>query len=172
MNKTYIIFFSFIFAFAIFSCSKYEDGPLISLKSKKNRLLGEWKVVEFKKDNEDLTQMYMDSCGCDIEFTYDYNIDYGPKDNFVWLKCSYDCGNYDSGQHEGFRSSWTFSENKKKIWMNIGHNINPNYRLGVYPLTFCKYCWSYFEILRLTSDDLWVRHDDFYNVYTIKFEKK
>ncbi|RLD41838.1 MAG: hypothetical protein DRI86_12700 [Bacteroidetes bacterium] len=28
------------------SCKKYEDGPLISLRSKTARLTGEWKIVE------------------------------------------------------------------------------------------------------------------------------
>ena len=179
MNKTYIIFFSFIFAFAMFSCSKYEDGPLISLKSKKNRLLGVWKVVEFKKDNEDLTQFYQDTCGCDVEFTYEqFDLGWAETEKFN-LKCDFNNWNFqdfeEDDNYDRFlftKSKWAFSKDKSRIWLELGYDNDSRYRWGMYPLTICKFCWEPLEILRLTSDDLWVRYEDFYNVYTIKFEKK
>ena len=179
MNNTFLIFFSIIFAFAMFSCSKYEDGPAIRLKSKKNRLLGEWKVVEFKKDNEDLTQFYQDTCGCDVVFAYE-QIDLGrSKTETFTLKCSYNAWNYINFEElDGYnallfdRSWWYFSEDKSSIWIKLGYDNDSRYRWGMYPLTICKICWYPLEILRLTDDDLWVRYEDFDNVYTIKFEKK
>jgi len=161
------------------SCSKYEDGPSISLKSKKNRLLGLWKVVEFKKDNEDLTQFYQDTCGCDVEFSYEQIELDGAKEQLFQLRCELNSWNYwnfeEGDYYNTFRFTmcrWDFSKDKRFIWLYLGHDNDSRYRWGMYPLTICQFFWVPVEILRLTDDDLWVRYEDFDNVYTIKFEKK
>lgn len=46
--KTTKILFSLAIAglFVLAACSKYEEGPKLSLRSKKARLAGDWKLVE------------------------------------------------------------------------------------------------------------------------------
>jgi hypothetical protein len=43
MNKKTSIFISFILLLTILSCTKYEDGPIITFRGKKVRLEGTWK---------------------------------------------------------------------------------------------------------------------------------
>jgi len=49
-------------------CKKYEDGPMLSLKSKKGRVDGTWKFQSFIEDGDDITQ---DFVGCEWEFKKD-----------------------------------------------------------------------------------------------------
>jgi hypothetical protein len=172
MKKFYFIALAIIIATAETSCSKYEDGPLISLKSKKTRLLGVWKVVEFMKDNEDLTKFYQDTCGCEIEF-YVEQITSTSKKNWYKLHCEQNDWNFGFENIDivELRSFWEFSKDKTKIWLTLGQNLDNSYRKGMYPLTICRLCWASLEILRLTVNDFWVKYEDFDNIYTIKFEK-
>jgi len=39
----------------LFSCSKYEDGPLISFKSKSNRLINSWMYVTVLRNGNNIT---------------------------------------------------------------------------------------------------------------------
>ena len=55
------------------SCSKYEEGPGISLRTKKSRVVGEWQVTTFKINGADyLNQTYSDvfNCSSGSSFTY------------------------------------------------------------------------------------------------------
>jgi hypothetical protein len=169
-------FISILILFAIFSCSKYEDGPLISLRSKKARLLGEWKVVEFMKDEEDLTHFYLDTCGCTIQFVFDEVTTQGKTDNYFFINCPYNSWNYinpDANivRNDYMLSTWAFSSNKEKIWLNIGRNNDSRYKWGVYPLTICRSCYYPLEIIKLQNNKLWVKYKDIENSYVIKFEK-
>jgi len=178
MKKFYFIVFVIIIAFAKTSCSKYEDGPLISLKSKQNRLLGVWKVVEFIKDNEDLTKFYQDTCGCDLEFAYDTSPD-SPNSKWQHVNLLCDINNWNYFPPDEYlintfyftQGGWNLSKDRRFIWVNLGHDNDSRYRWGMYPLIICQFFWVPVEILRLTDNDLWVKYEDFENVYTIKFEK-
>ncbi len=163
-----------IFVFTVISCSKYEDGPLISLRSKKDRLFGKWDVVEFMKDNEDLTQFYVDTCECTFEIGYDEVHTQGVKENYLKIHCPLNSWNYYSDSasfHSFFMGWWYFSGDDRFLILNLGHNNSSFYRWGMYPLTICAKCIASFEILRLTNKELWLRYDDIQNLYTIKFKK-
>jgi hypothetical protein len=61
------------------SCSKYEDGPAFSLKSKKGRLLGEWELVDvrgasggFETENLEVTFEFERDGDLTVETTYSY----------------------------------------------------------------------------------------------------
>ena len=41
--------------FFITSCSKFEDGPGISFRSKENRLIGKWKLTKWTEKGADVT---------------------------------------------------------------------------------------------------------------------
>lgn len=59
---------TFFLASAIFmSCSKYEDGPLLSLKTKKARLVNKWKIEKYYVNNVDYTSSLYD--GTYMEFS-------------------------------------------------------------------------------------------------------
>jgi len=44
VSKFKNIFFVLVFLFSIQSCSKFEDGPVISFRTKKQRLSQNWKI--------------------------------------------------------------------------------------------------------------------------------
>lgn len=48
--KSIILLSAVLFTFA--SCSKYEEGPAISLKTKKNRITNEWQLDEYYENGE------------------------------------------------------------------------------------------------------------------------
>jgi hypothetical protein len=50
------------------SCSKFEDGPAISLRSKENRLIGKWKLIKWTEKGEDVTSI--NTNGEDITYEF------------------------------------------------------------------------------------------------------
>ena len=85
------------------SCKKYDEGPAISLRSKKNRLTGEWEVTKYLKNQEDyLTKKidpcyyYYSSCGeCTETYTgsIQYTIEF-EKDGDVIMTENYNYSSY------------------------------------------------------------------------------
>ena len=73
-----------------FSSCKYEDGPKISLKSKKARLVGEWEAVTFGDEDLDELSVEMEfekDGDFRIDFTYEYygySYTYKMKGEWSW----------------------------------------------------------------------------------------
>lgn len=61
------------------SCSKYEDGPTFSLRTKTSRLVGEWEIVKIDGQSSDTyfgqgeTYYFEFESDGDFEMKYDYN---------------------------------------------------------------------------------------------------
>ena len=53
---------------SISSCSKFEDGPAISFRSKENRLIGKWKLTKWTEKGTDVTSANTDG----DEIFYDF----------------------------------------------------------------------------------------------------
>jgi hypothetical protein len=53
------------------SCSKFENGPAISFRSKENRLIGEWKLIKWTENGQDVTAMRTDSL--DVVYRFEEN---------------------------------------------------------------------------------------------------
>lgn len=82
----------------LFGCGKYEEGPGISLRTKKMRLTGEWELDELVIDNENITS--------DLNF---YEIEFTNDNEFT-----------ERGQIEGFETltfegDWDFSGDKEEL---------------------------------------------------------
>jgi hypothetical protein len=80
---------------AVSSCGKYEDGPGISLLTKKARLVREWEVVQM--GNQVLPQN-----GYSLEFEFEKDGDF---------KQSYSYGTYSYS----YAGDWEFSNDKEEI---------------------------------------------------------
>jgi hypothetical protein len=119
-------------------CKKYEDGPGLSLRSKKERVAADWNVVEEKYDGEVYeNQPYTDSAYCSIDDTYKkyevstigrMEMEFTKEGTIQWIsqwerrdldysKFNDDCEihyriTYDSFIQEG---TWEFSSNKEKL---------------------------------------------------------
>lgn len=77
------------FSFLIASCGKYEEGPSLSLRSKKARIAGEWKIESVYQDGTDITTEYNALVGSDATFHIEksgtYHIHYtGGEDEGTW----------------------------------------------------------------------------------------
>ncbi len=83
-----------LFAVLVSSCSKYEEGPVFSLLTKKARITGEWKVEEVSVDNVTLSDI------SDYAGTYTYE-----KDGTGTA----------SGNNLSFEFDWEFSEDKEEL---------------------------------------------------------
>lgn len=85
------------------SCSKYEDGPKFSLRTKKARLTGEWEVVRI--GNETYPQN-----GYTLEMTFE-------KDGDFEFKYSY------SGYSYTYSGDWAFTSDKEDIVINYDNFV-------------------------------------------------
>ncbi|MCF6242132.1 MAG: hypothetical protein L3J74_12400 [Bacteroidales bacterium] len=82
-NIQYIVF---LISILLFSCSKFEDGPKISLLSKNKRISRIWKV-EYSINLSTNIEHSADFDGWTLEFskdgTYNQNIIYGETQNLI-----------------------------------------------------------------------------------------
>jgi hypothetical protein len=81
------------------SCSKYEDGPSFSLRTKKARLVGDWEVVRIGSEN-------YPSQGYSLEMSFEDNGDFEFKYSYLTYSYSY------SGD-------WEFSSDKEDIEITV-----------------------------------------------------
>lgn len=78
--KTKILPVLLVLISIVFSqCKKYEEGPALSLHSKKHRVVGEWDVTEFFEDGQnvlsyDYFDFYQCNSGSHIGYTNEYRI--------------------------------------------------------------------------------------------------
>ncbi|MEX2483557.1 MAG: hypothetical protein WED10_03320 [Brumimicrobium sp.] len=84
-----------------YSCSKYEDGPKFSLRTKKARLAGEWEVVRI--GNESFPQ---NGYSLEMEFEKDGDFEY---------KYFYDNYSYT------YSGDWAFTDDKEKVVLSINN---------------------------------------------------
>jgi len=150
---------------AIAQGCRYEEGPVISLKSVRGRLLGAWKVTEFTCEGVDSLQYYNDSCGCDISFI-DHKDSFDERDKLLF----YNCHNSNIYNTDNFWGRFGLPENKKFI--SISFIEYPLSNWGVYKHFGPILIDSRWEILRLTKDELKISSDVDDRNYMLSFEKE
>jgi hypothetical protein len=98
-TKRNLFFIFFIISLILINSCGYEEGPSISLRSAKKRLVRKWKLEQYIKDGNDNTQAWL--------LLYpDYTIEYRLNNTYeVYVN---DTGTYSYG-------IWTFEENNKII---------------------------------------------------------
>ena len=84
MKKTLLLFCALLLSLPIlfFSCKKYEEGPLISLLTKKSRLCGEWKLESYTLNDTDLTSAFQQAHSANYILTISKDETYKEKGNF------------------------------------------------------------------------------------------
>ena len=86
------------------SCKKYEDGPAISLRTKKARLCGDWKIESSSFDGVDITSALNANFGWNIEKDGTYQI----------VAASTATGTMNSS------GKWKFGEDKDDVYLTDG----------------------------------------------------
>lgn len=116
------------------SCGKYEDGPKISLASKKARIINNWQYEEIYK-NGNLQTLNSDDMNSSIEFK--------KNDEMTIITTA---GSISSN----YQGTWDLSSDKEYI--DIQYTVS---FLGL----SSTYNMSY-KILRLKSNELWLEYTD------------
>lgn len=108
------------------SCRKYEDGPGFSLRTKKARLTGEWKMTHVKENGESVS---LDGISIRIE--------YKKNDTFIQT-VSFD------DETESIAGTWEFSNKKDKIYFTYDEDKSYTESFNITRLTN-KELWVYNE---------------------------
>lgn len=169
------LLFVLIVASTIFvACGKYEDGPNISIRSVEGRLEGKYKVVEFTKNDIDLTQAWVDTFNWEFEFVPHYYTSNGTwADNYFEVSGKF----YKDNEWQSLYIFSAFELLNNDLELSIGlsfyYNTTPaNYFLndvGIFPLVTGPS--RTFEIRRLTYNELWLKYLYGTDVYFIKMEE-
>jgi hypothetical protein len=171
MNIKKLFFFFFIVTIIFSSCHKFPDGPYFSLRTRKARVTGTWKVEKYYVNNIDSTDEYIQRLGCQIEFTKDK---YNNTDSWYIVKLS-SCNN-----GKVLTGYWVFENNRDNTNIsdanfNITLNFDTSF-LSVIPLVGDDRGYSHaYKILRLTNKEFNLIHYADYNIfgktYLLKLKK-
>lgn len=88
----------------ISSCKKYEEGPAFSLRTKKARLTGDWKISSVTIDGSDVSGTYNSNFEWDIEADGVYNMKAAPSGTGT----------------ANFSGKWKFGEDKDDVYFTDG----------------------------------------------------
>jgi len=121
------------------SCKKYEDGPLISLRSPKDRLYGAYTLTKYTVNGEDSLSLFYDSLGLIFQFFYD---DVGYYD------VCYIVHNRKDGGWAKLYWHWSFENNE----MNLKIDNATGTTVGTGPFGINKK--PVWEILKLTNKQI------------------
>ncbi|MEP7265626.1 MAG: hypothetical protein ABI772_14065 [Bacteroidota bacterium] len=127
-----------------FGCKKYEEGPLISFRSKDSRIIGFWVLEYLYINNIDSTEaVKTQTCDGGLFFTI-------PSKHYHegnWVSVTYTSG------CRGCSGYWSLSHNKKTLSIEHRTTDSCSFRsIGPY-LAANGVAW---EIRRLTKDQLWL----------------
>ncbi len=141
MKKTLnIVTLGLVLSGTAFTSCKYEEGPGISLRSKKNRVEGTWKLDQIIKKNDDGK---IETTAVSSNTTYQYNEDY----SYIVTTYTVFLGNTITTSSNG---KWAFNDDKSKLL--IAPTANSIYDEN--------------EIIRLTNSEMWLRETDSDGSYT------
>ncbi|MEO9531077.1 MAG: hypothetical protein ABJG68_06185 [Crocinitomicaceae bacterium] len=114
-------------AFGLTSCNKYEDGPAISLRTKKERVANTWEIENAYRNGEEVTEDYE-------EYTLHME-----KDGDAELAALYKWGDF-SFEYET-DGTWMFENDAKTLKLDYENDdADQDY-----------------QILRLAEKELWIR---------------
>lgn len=92
-----------VLGFTLQACGKYDDGPGLSLRTKKARLVGEWEVTQ-------IGSQAFPSGGYSLEMEFEKDGD---------LKYTYSYGTYSYS----YIGDWEFSSDKEELDIVIGGSV-------------------------------------------------
>lgn len=157
MKVLKLVLFSLIFImlFAISGCKKYEDGPLISLRTKEARLTGEWDVEYFSINGYDSTS-YLKSQSFYGKYLFGKDEIHNKK-LFVYKNSSTVIPNYNG---DGY---WMFLNHKESVYIHYDY-LTSGPTVG--PFRANDITW---EIKRLKNKELWLKTQYAGKEYFVKF---
>lgn len=170
MKKILINTIALALILALFaSCSKYEDGPWISFRSPEKRIEGTWQVEYFCRNNEDLTDFYIQN--------YNWRFGFGSSNPEDPTQPAYMCRQLRSNCE--YDSLDTISITNVFSYWRFFANDSLQMPILTLPGEYPPYCGFYplfpgvseFKILKLTYSKLWLEHTKNDTTYLIKMKK-
>lgn len=135
--------FLLIALFAVTSCSKYEEGPALSLLTKKARVAGEWKIDKTFYNGEEQTE--------GTEYT-DYMTYVMEKDGTGKMKQEAYTVENDGYTYEAeaaeYKLEWKFNDDKTMIEVRLQDGEGEWME------------WDSSEILKLKNKEFWMKSTD------------
>ena len=111
--KTKVLSIFLIVLFGITTgCKKYEDGPMISLYTKKRRLSGTWEFAKVTENNIDKTENYYRMF---IQFTKDGDV--------IWNQNN----DYSNNLDNIIIGDWEFSHNKERLITKFNEGLDDEF---------------------------------------------
>ena len=93
-------------AIGISGCKKYDDGPMFSLLTKKQRLTGEWEVKKFRQNGVNAISQGLE---LEMEFDKDGDFEFTARSTYTdYYGYSYNYTNKVTGE-------WEFSNDKEEV---------------------------------------------------------
>lgn len=123
----------FLSAASLTSCKKYEDGPMLSLRSKKHRVVNDWKLDRYFINDTDKT----DSLGIS-NYTESFLNDGSVLRSFISL----------SGDTISDTCTWSFGDKKETLEIAGADSLELSEQFGYLTL-------SNLRVLRLKEHELW-----------------
>lgn len=163
-----------LFLFTVTACSKFEDGPKISFRSIKKRILGNYKIEYFAKNGTDITSYWNQYY--DLTFDFHDNPDERPLENKFYIKTS---GKIDScGTWKWYEVAYgtTINESGDSVTFTMANYLIDT---AAYPgrLFYPVIVYAFnddgalYKITRLTNDEIWIIHTKGSDVYEIHFSE-
>ncbi len=132
-NLSLLTALAFFMAIGLNSCSPYEEGPAISLRSKSERMANTWRVdYAVEADGDDLTDSYADDTfilDADGNITYTYEL---------------------VGTEVTSTGIWAFTNDDENVRFDITYEV---FGLPINDI-------QTYEILKLKETEVWIRDID------------
>ena len=152
------------------SCSKFEDGPKISLRSIKKRIYGRYTIKYFSKNGEDLTSYWNQYYS--MSFKFGEHEDVRPVDNRVYVRVQGSIDSCGIWKYYGVSYGTTIHDRGDSVLLSLYNYINDTLdypgRL-LYPLIIhVSENYVRLKITRLTNVEMWLEleeNGDYYEIH-------
>jgi hypothetical protein len=158
MKKIMLYVFLIGLVLSLSNC-RYDEGPVISFRTPRGRIIGTWVVTAFYKNDVDNLNSFNDSCGCTMIVQND-------PDHY---KISFlNCINYNGTFERPMTGQYRLKKNDTQLQIffdNLDNNSNINHNIGPFVKS------SIWDIHRLTDKELYVTTTIGNDEYRVEFKK-
>ncbi len=131
------------------SCGKYEEGPLVSLRSKEARVAGTYQVVDvLKNGQQDETALELSSM---VQVTFE-------KDGIGEMSYTYTWGGASYTESESLE--WMFNDDETDLMVRYKGEDESEWG-----------DWETIKIIRLTDTEIWTEDYENDDVYEYHYEE-
>ncbi len=163
MKRHFLIIFTVIILIPFAACKKYEEGPRISLRSKKERLIGHWAVKTYLINNIDSTQLFKEKLGILFYIATSQEGVYAVVYNTL----------HSVGGLINLHGHWDFINKKEELVFDIEQTF-PNYSVVHDTIIsfgpFSTYESSIWTIKKLKQKELIIENQTNDKIYRLEFE--